>query len=152
MEAMNAGVYERKEPKPFKLRLVRHLGLSGVTYAPEYTQPPGEYLEPVMERKFQQHLAALALQTAQEGGIDGSLGLEYAESDLFLDSVNLRRNRTVYHGSPHKLSTVQPRQPTWHAKDATNHTALLMVRRQSAHRALRSSRPCEHLYMKTIRK
>lgn len=106
----NVGV---TETKPLNVRLAVELGLSAPTYAPEYFFGPDHYVEPDLQHGYDNELAQLALQAAQGGRLAGTLGLEYAESDIFLNSVNKYREQVTYHGSPYTLDIIEPRQPIW---------------------------------------
>jgi hypothetical protein len=104
--------------RSFKERLVIHLGLSVSAYAPEHAFGPDYYVEPRLQRHYKTELADLALRAAQSGQLSGRLGLEYAESQIFLDGLLFSEN-VAYHGSPFDLHIIRPRQASWHDRDIT---------------------------------
>ena len=99
--------------RPSKVRLIIHLGLSGEAYAPEYLFGPDEYVDPRFVRESRKKLAELALAAAQRGQLPGGLGLEYAQSDLFLGDISGVLT-VVHHGSPYTLDVIRPRQAAFH--------------------------------------
>jgi hypothetical protein len=102
---------------PFRVRLVSHLGLPGVTYARDHYFGQDHYTEPEFVKKWDAELVSIAIRAVEEGDLTGGLGLEFIEDALYLRHSGA--TKLAYHGSPFNLDKLEPRQAIWNDPDPT---------------------------------